>query len=549
MVPRQQSNAKVFEVAMAAEHENEVTCAGSLTDPQPTGTASFEHLTGHSRGTATWLNGDKLALVVGRNRMLRVVAGEPAGSMAVAHLARDGDSYHLEAGAAGPVWINGRRAEQQLLAHGDLIEFGERGPVSRYSLFHERDVVHRNVADVLKDAAGYLRVSRKPLHVRILRACGQVLRRLARETTVMFRVGVVLVLCVLAALLYQQAKINRLLQSELERSAEQMESFSKSLARTRDEALTPGDLEALRQELNPSVSAHEQRLDELERRWEAGRRVIATSAPSVVFLQAAYGFQEAGSNRMLRHVVSKSGRPLLTPFGTPMLSLDGEGPVVERQLTGTGFVLAGSNRLLTNRHVALPWENDSQSKSLKQTGLRPVLIKFIGYYVGRPEPVGLSLVKASETSDLAIVRPAKDTPAMGVEGLRLAQTAPQPGDPVLILGYPTGLRSMVAQGGEAFIKRLQDAKISGFWAIAAKLAEEMRIRPLASRGIVGQITAETIVYDAETTHGGSGGPVLDKDGNVVAVNAAIVPKFGGSNIGVPAARVREFMALLDDTAG
>ena len=108
---------------------------------------------------------------------------------------------------------------------------------------------------------------------------------------------------------------------------------------------------------------------------------------------------------------------------------------------------------------------------------------------------------------------------------------------------------MVARGGETFIKKLQDEKISGFWAIASKLAAEMRIRPLASQGIVGQVTAETIVYDAETTHGGSGGPVLDKDGNVVAVNSAIVPKFGGSNIGVPAKRVRKFMTLLDDGAG
>ncbi len=78
--------------------------------------------------------------------------------------------------------------------------------------------------------------------------------------------------------------------------------------------------------------------------------------------------------------------------------------------------------------------------------------------------------------------------------------------------------------------------------MAARLAEKGHIAPLASRGIVGQVTRATIVYDAETTHGGSGGPVLDINGSVVAVNAAILPEYGGSNLGVPVARVRALLA-------
>ncbi|MEE8265386.1 MAG: hypothetical protein V3R62_03500, partial [Acidiferrobacterales bacterium] len=82
-----------------------------------------------------------------------------------------------------------------------------------------------------------------------------------------------------------------------------------------------------------------------------------------------------------------------------------------------------------------------------------------------------------------------------------------------------------------------------FWAVAARLSEEQFIRPLASRGIVGQVTRATVVYDAETTHGGSGGPVLDINGDVIAVNAAIIPEYGGSNLGVPAEYARR---LLED---
>ncbi len=48
-----------------------------------------------------------------------------------------------------------------------------------------------------------------------------------------------------------------------------------------------------------------------------------------------------------------------------------------------------------------------------------------------------------------------------------------------------------------------------------------------------QLTDRFVVYDAETTSGGSGGPVLNLAGEVVAVNSAILPEFGGSNLGVP----------------
>ena len=100
---------------------------------------------------------------------------------------------------------------------------------------------------------------------------------------------------------------------------------------------------------------------------------------------------------------------------------------------------------------------------------------------------------------------------------------------------------MLAQSGDAFIEELQKTENTGFWSVAARLAEADQIAPLASRGIVGQATPATIVYDAETTRGGSGGPVLDINGSVVAINAAILPEYGGSNLGVPVAKVRALL--------
>ncbi len=510
-----------------------------------TGIASFEHLTGHSRGTTTWLRGDAIDVVLGPNAMLRVHSPESPGQdgNAIAHLRRREDDYQIEAHAGQPLWINGHQVTQHTLRHGDMIEFGERGPVSRYSVYHEQDHMHRSVGTVMQDAAGYLRVSRKPILVRLFRAGCQIAWRLTRETTVLFRLSVVIAFTVLATLAYKQYQVNQLLQRELEKGASQLDAFAKSLAQTQETALTPSDLEALRLELNPSMEAHEKRLAELEKRWAAGRRAIAQSSSSVIFLQGAYGYKDEASGRMLRHVMTPGGHPVITRFGTPRLSLDGTGPVATRQLTGTGFVVKDTGVIVTNRHVAMPWEKAADTKTLQSAGLVPVMIRFEGYFPGRADPVGVSLLRASEKADLALIKSADQGQMPEGPGLSLAAQRSAPGDQVIILGYPTGLRSMLARAGEAFVRKLQEAKVSGFWDIAAALAREGRIRPLASQGIVGQIAAETVVYDAQTTHGGSGGPVLNAAGEVLAVASAIVPKFGGSNLGVPVSSVLELLAL------
>ena len=57
-----------------------------------------------------------------------------------------------------------------------------------------------------------------------------------------------------------------------------------------------------------------------------------------------------------------------------------------------------------------------------------------------------------------------------------------------------------------------------------------------------QVTPAAVVYDAETTQGGSGGPVLGLGGEVVAVTSAVVTEFGGSNLGVPADQASMLLA-------
>jgi S1-C subfamily serine protease len=111
---------------------------------------------------------------------------------------------------------------------------------------------------------------------------------------------------------------------------------------------------------------------------------------------------------------------------------------------------------------------------------------------------------------------------------------PVPGEEIVVVGYPLGLQALMARADNAIVDSLRQTRGMNAWGAAARLASSGQISPLATRGIVGNISAQGIIYDAETTHGGSGGPVLSAAGEVVAINTATVKEFGGSNLGVPA---------------
>lgn len=72
---------------------------------------------------------------------------------------------------------------------------------------------------------------------------------------------------------------------------------------------------------------------------------------------------------------------------------------------------------------------------------------------------------------------------------------------------------------------------SDLWTGLTEMAERGHIKPLATRGIISQVSQDIITYDAETAVGGSGGPVLDLGGSVVAINRAVVGQLGGSSPG------------------
>ncbi len=494
-------------------------------------TATLDILTGAERGTICWLDGASLDLSLDRENRLRVAAADGAAAGAVARLHRADDAWEIEALGEHPLFVNGKRVADARLAPRDLIEFGDLGPLTRFRLHHQGDRLRRSLGDMLDDAIDYTRASRKGRIARLNRATRNLLADFMLRTTLAFRLFVIAALAVLGILVWQQQQAALEFRAQAETRGQVLDEFARRLTRTSEEALSPADLNQLRLELRHSLRAAAERLEQLEQRSAAASRIIAGATRAVVFLQGGWGFRDVESKRLLRYQTGADGRPLFSLRGQPLLTLDGDGDVAEIEFTGTAFAVNAAGVLLTNRHVAQPWEDDSSLDAMRSRGMEPELLRFIGYLPGQAASFGLELLGVGDETDLAVLQ------AAGIERplpfLRLAAALPAPGDEVIVMGYPTGMVAMLAQSGEAFVAELEREGEYDAWRVAERLAEAGFIRPLASRGIVAQRSAVTLVYDADTTHGGSGGPVLDYDGRVIAVNTAIIPQYGGSNFGIP----------------
>lgn len=505
--------------------------------------AVLEHLTGPSRGTVTWLGDTQLEVSVDGSRRLQVKEideKEPTVD-AIAKLWRTDGSFEIETVVGNSVWINGRPSTTKRLNNHDMIEFGVSGPMSRFCICANRQPIQRSFTGPFSDSVAYLKTSRRPLPGRLVGAILLASRRLLFETTYFFRIAVIFALLGLGVIVYQQAQMNALLGERITSDTMRLDDLARVIAKNREEAITPADLEILSRELSGQMETAAERLTRLERLSTATARIIRENHKSVLMVQSAYGFRDLETGRMLRNVLARDGKPGVLPNGLLMLSLEGDGPIAERQFIGTAFMVGEEGIVVTNRHVSAPWEKDALAAAISNKGLEPILLKLIAYAPGHAGSIPAKLLLASDQDDLALLR-LESFPAF-LSGLEITKTKAKPGSEIILMGYPTGLRALLAQAGGEFVKDLREAGDTGFWTIAERLADAGKIIPLASRGIIGGVSEKNVVYDAETTHGGSGGPVFDVEGKVIAVNTAILPEYGGSNLGIPAERIWRLLRI------
>lgn len=209
------------------------------------------------------------------------------------------------------------------------------------------------------------------------------------------------------------------------------------------------------------------------------------------------------------------------------------------RVSGSGFLVA-KGLIATNRHVAQPWFDDDDDAAMIAKGYTPSLEKLMAFFPGHVKPVDLTVAALSPTADLALVRFVPNAETATLRPLPLAGSPPVAGAAVIVVGYPMGVTAMLAKSPRKIYKRL--AYSHDTMDIASDLAEHYLIRPSATYGHLGDVVDDKLIYDAPTAQGGSGGPVLNSNGEVIGINSAYIDGFAGGTIGVSAQALKPLLA-------
>jgi len=283
------------------------------------------------------------------------------------------------------------------------------------------------------------------------------------------------------------------------------------------------------------------RLDRLENEDRIAETIVHTYGPSVCLLHVVVGFRDKDSGQLIRIAADATGNARVDHKGMVSLDTDGTGPPLQLDFFGTGFLIASDGRLLTNHHVAEPWAGDMELKQILDLGAAAFVVSYTAYFPGTSQGFVAKLARISQHADLATLK--LQTPAPPHTALLVLDDrseASVTGDPVVLIGYPTGIEGILARAGSDVTRKVAE-NAQDVTQILSQLAAQHLIRPTTTQGHIGDVLTDTIVYDAATTSGGSGGPLFNRDGKVIGVNTAILKDFGGSNMAIPARYADELL--------
>jgi S1-C subfamily serine protease len=342
-------------------------------------------------------------------------------------------------------------------------------------------------------------------------------------------------------------------QSALLRRAQEargsLETQSRSASATRD------SLKAQSEDLRKRVAAGgpdedslklqltetQKRLKLLESEGNVAETVVRNYAPSVCLLHVVVEFLDKDTGKPIQLSVDSLGKPQVDDKGMVQLDVGGKGPHLQLDIFGTGFLVRRDGTLLTNHHVAEPWWNNDELKELLDHGAAAYALSYEAYFPGSSESISAKLDRISSAADVATLRlEGPVPPRASLLQIDDRAQASVTGDPVVLIGYPTGIEGILARAGSDVAEKIV-GDTQNVSHIMRQLASEQLIRPTTTQGHIGDVLKDKIVYDAATTSGGSGGPLFNREGKVIGVNFAILKGFGGSNLAVPARYATELL--------
>src|SRR5207247_1973838 len=423
---------------------------------------SFLHLSGPRRGAVDPL---PLPALIGSE------AGSPVRVPGVAprHASvfeRDGEVVLQDGGSGSGTLLEGELVQEAVLRDGDVLELGAGGPKLR---LRDEDAPRVPLGKALawaRPEGAPDRLSDLPGFARVL------LRETAARTTLAFRATLAGVLALgLLVFAWTQWQSHRV-RVELTRLREALQAAESE----RQGFYARIEEERRRAEADRSVL--EARLEELRGREEQLSRQLAEAA--------------AGEVHAVRQDLAQT-RDRLT-------SLEGERAAGERVIREYGpgvCLIQGAFAFYDKDARPLRYRLEEGSPVRDDEG-NPVL-----------DPAGTGAVHLVEYFGTGFLLDRTGRGAVA-------------GQPVVVVGYPAGLEALLAKTDGKVVKEVLTAAGTSSERITEVLARKGLIRPSTTQGHIGDVTKSDIVFDAPTTQGGSGGPVLNKEGVVIGVGYAVL---------------------------
>ncbi len=294
-------------------------------------------------------------------------------------------------------------------------------------------------------------------------------------------------------------------------------------------------------DLDSRLKQTDSRIGKLENESRIAQDIVRDYSNSVCLIYVIVGFHDRKSGaRLMFAGIDANGNPLADDKGNVIVTTEGDSRPVYLHVFGSGFLIDTAGHILTNHHVLQPWWHNAQAIPVPSDTFEPAIESMWAYFPGYETPMPLHVRGLSEDFDLGLA--SVDLPQSRPRPVTIDQQAAISGSPVVLIGYPTGVQGILARVDEPTLKQIARAAGNDTEGLVQELARRKLIRPLVTQGHLGVVGPDRLVYDAQTTHGGSGGPVFDANGKVIGVNFAVLSDFSGSNFAVPISRAASLLA-------
>ena len=416
-------------------------------------------------------------------------------------------------------YVNGKRIEEdRVLANGDVIGFGAKGPALEFHVLpDDGDAVATETAASAEAAAGRqsqpkqmvpaavapapppppppaARPARSSTAVRIAVEVARQTRELRRTTK--FLIGGLVGAVLLFVVLSWKASHDR--HEEMARIRAWADSVADQSRRTAQQFQS--EVQGLRE-------ANQQAVAEIERL----RRELAGAGSDVGVVARLRAQIEAAQQRQMQ-IAGASAidyRAISSRNQDAVALLLVEFSESER-FSGTGFAVDSHGTVVTNKHVLVGVTGDRTP--------RRIAVKFSGstqWFPGR-------YVGVSDAGDIGVLKVDVRGGTPQVFGLQRNPHSLERGDPVATIGYPLGL-DLPMEG-------------SGVNVVAS---------PTLTVGTVSKVLSNVVQVDGYGAPGSSGSPIFDHDGRVVAVLYGGVQESNGKIIlAVPVNLVTDYLSKI-----